>query len=1025
MYFITNSIILLLSVYRLKKNNIICFDKSSLLNSGRIDTIFFSKTGTISYNYLEIHSYHPVSINPHKPNIINIKNYQKSQSKEINNILEKYYQDYFSKKQNGYNNYINNKNSLIMDNSYNNNSFFDRAKNQPLDYSVLFLECLLSCNNIEKLGTKIFGNVIETTIFNDMKWDIRTYNFDDKEIDNNMKNCDSEIDNNKNKNSLSKIFNIILKKRSDIFPRNYFKITESLLQSEQKIKFQENASTLDSYYVTEKSKQNEFNEDLLENKSNYSNNNPILDDIYKCHIDSYILRIYKRFISEGNFNSSSIVYNFMKKELRFMVKGIPEDILDRCDLNSLPDNLDDIISLNRRNGYIVLICATKMLNVEEYNELNTIDYYMNDLTFCGFITIKNKLKNEVKSAIQELKEFDCNLILTSGDIINNTLSIGFDSGIIENKNIFVFDKDDEDNKISIKKIYMIKNEKEENNKEDLNNINTSEDNQSKLTPKNDKNLFYPSAKQDLKYNFSLIRLSKTKKIFFNKNELLLGNKSKESIDLLAPQTPKLNKNYKNYNQNRITKKKFIRNNFKSSKILFDNTFHFQKSTDKENLINTNSEISKREDKNVPNKFRLSSVNPMNLKEKIQNTNINQSKKRTIKQLHKENEDGNTTRRNNVNYEIKNKMISNYKKFYFHLGLYKDNEELKDNCIYCVSGKLFIYLYNNRNKKEYKFLLEKIHKFCKIFYGMTSISKSLTIDYYREYENSCICKIGECQSDFDSIMTSHAGINLRAPKNTNTILCHFYTIDSSIECIKKIILEGRITYENIFLLRVLSIFCTMIINSFILTCFLRHIDIIIGQLNFLEISFCILSSTAFTGKTDINIEPEPLIREKKLFNLHYMSQIFGLIFFKLIFIYMASKYYKTNKLLNFNDVDKIFSSYYFILCIELILSTSFTINYISCYRKNILSNTFFMLFIILLLSYFIMLITLNSSNLRYDLFQLSYFEYFEYLIDSFDDRNRLIYFTICLADFLLSFFYARLIYLIFNSIAKHKIEAKKE
>ena len=59
----------------------------------------------------------------------------------------------------------------------------------------------------------------------------------------------------------------------------------------------------------------------------------------------------------------------------------------------------------------------------------------------------------------------------------------------------------------------------------------------------------------------------------------------------------------------------------------------------------------------------------------------------------------------------------------------------------------------------------------------------------------------------------------------------------------------------------------------------------------------------------------------------------------------------------------------------------TNNYISFYRKNILSNTFFMIFSILILIYFLMLITLNSSNLRIDIFEISYFEYFEYIIDS--------------------------------------------
>jgi magnesium-transporting ATPase (P-type) len=389
------------------------------------------------------------------------------------------------------------------------------------------------------------------------------------------------------------------------------------------------------------------------------------------------------------------------------------------------------------------------------------------------------------------------------------------------------------------------------------------------------------------------------------------------------------------------------------------------------------------------------------------------------------ENGSITKRAALNLDMKNKFLKYFQKFYYYPSIFRDNEELKDkNCIFCVSGKLFSHLYKNKDIKEYKFLLERIHNNCKIFFQMSSIDKSLTIDYFREFENSCICKIGECQSDFDSIMTSNVGINLRSPKNLNTILCHFYTSDSSILSIKKIILEGRISYENSYLLRISSIFCTLIINSYIITCFIRHIDVIIGQLNLLEMGFLILSVTGFTGNPDINIEPEPLIRIKKLFNLHYIIQIAGLLILKLIIIYEAIQFYYTNRLLDPSYVDKIFVTYYFILCIELIFSTSFTINYISFYRKNILSNTFFMFFIILLMAYFIMLITLNSSNIRFDIFNLSYFEFFEYIIDSIDDRNRLKFFVICLCDFIMAFIFSRVTYLIFNQLARKKLSEEK-
>ena len=80
----------------------------------------------------------------------------------------------------------------------------------------------------------------------------------------------------------------------------------------------------------------------------------------------------------------------------------------------------------------------------------------------------------------------------------------------------------------------------------------------------------------------------------------------------------------------------------------------------------------------------------------------------------------------------------------------------------------------------------------------------------------------------------------------------------------------------------------------------------------------------------------------------------------------------------------------------------------------------MLVMILLLCYFITLITLNSSNLSFDIFNLTYFEYYEYIIDSFDDRNRINLFAICLGDFVIAFIYSRVIYLIFDKKARNKM-----
>ena len=310
----------------------------------------------------------------------------------------------------------------------------------------------------------------------------------------------------------------------------------------------------------------------------------------------------------------------------------------------------------------------------------------------------------------------------------------------------------------------------------------------------------------------------------------------------------------------------------------------------------------------------------------------------------------------------------------------------------------------------------IHKNCKIFYNMSSIDKSISIEFYRKYQNSYICKIGECQSDFDPIMASNVGINLREPKNSNTLLCHFFAKDADIICIKKIIMEGRIVDENISLLKISLYFCTMIINSYIITCFIRNCDVILGQLNVLEIILFVLSILAFTGKPDNKYAMNPLKKNIKLFKYHYYTQMIGLFLIKLISVYFASIKYRENIALKIEKIDKIFCTYYFILSIELIFSIIFSFNFISFSKKTITSNALFVIFILLLFLYFINLISLNSSNYKSDFLNISFFEYTEDLIDSFDDKNRMRLALICIIDFSANFFYTIIIYFIYYKIA---------
>ena len=122
-----------------------------------------------------------------------------------------------------------------------------------------------------------------------------------------------------------------------------------------------------------------------------------------------------------------------------------------------------------------------IIDIDEYKDSNPIDDYMNNLTFCGFVTLKNKLKMEIINSIRDLRQFNCNLIISSGDNIFNCLPIGFDSSIIENKNIFSFDKEEKKNRIIITKLYSNKKVNEIEDENDKKTSSTSFDKLSKQT----------------------------------------------------------------------------------------------------------------------------------------------------------------------------------------------------------------------------------------------------------------------------------------------------------------------------------------------------------------------------------------------------------------------------------------------------------------------------------------------------------------------------------------------------------------
>ena len=488
-YFLTHSFMILLGIFRLQRNDIICFDKSRLINSGKINTIIFNKTGTLSSETIEINGYNIPDFNNQRKGSTVYKKYTPSQSKKLNVQLLNYYIEYFQLKEK-----INKKKNVTFD--FN-------GLNSSESLLISFLECLISCTNVEKFEIDLFGNKLEKSLFNDLNWDIKPYSNTNNINENNKAKDNYVIKHNNNNNANNSDYILVKKNIYDIFPKNNYKLSESVNNSGIK---QLNESSIIS---------NKNNENHTLKRKNDINKTQrtfeILSDIYSSQTGSYKLRIIKKFLINGSRCHSTIVYNFIKKELRFMVKGYPEEIINKCLKSSLPDNLENVISINRKNGLIILICASKILDISNYDDSDELDDYMNDLIFCGFITLRNKIKNRVKYSIDQIKEFDCHMVISSADNEYNCLSAGFNSGLIENNNIFVVEKLGKYNKLFFRKVYSMEAKEGENIKEikDFDEVSCS----SKLTK--------------ITKNFDINKAKTKKQIFKSK---LINNERENNFD---------------------------------------------------------------------------------------------------------------------------------------------------------------------------------------------------------------------------------------------------------------------------------------------------------------------------------------------------------------------------------------------------------------------------------------------------------------------------------------------------------------
>lgn len=311
-------------------------------------------------------------------------------------------------------------------------------------------------------------------------------------------------------------------------------------------------------------------------------------------------------------------------------------------------------------------------------------------------------------------------------------------------------------------------------------------------------------------------------------------------------------------------------------------------------------------------------------------------------------------------------------------------------------------------------MNKIIQKTKIFFNMSSIDKSLLVDYYKESPNNIVCVIGQNDSDIDSILSSDVGINLKKPTNMNTILCHFYSLNNDILCIINVIMQGKLFFENTIILELVSFITSVINNGYILFSLLRNVVINRKEFNFLKIEFLLFATLSFLGKTKRDID---LNNNDKLLNFYYNLLIGETLIIKIIMVIYFGITYSGDHQFETHLRDLNVLSNYFVLSFEFLICCIVSINLMPFNRESVISNYYFMFCLFIYLIYLAFLLFLNSSNFSFDILSITKFLSNEIIMDCFEDNFRLKLVGCMVYDFFLTLFINWITSIIVNLVIK--------
>ena len=159
----------------------------------------------------------------------------------------------------------------------------------------------------------------------------------------------------------------------------------------------------------------------------------------------YEIGILKNFENFPQFKTMSVLAkNINEKNYKLFVKGSPEIMKELCDSNSIPDDYDDILNSNIKEGNQVIALACTYINTNFKNlEILKVEQFKKNLIFLGFIIIKYQIEENVNYVIQKLIKKKYKIILSTYKDMLSTINISRQSNIINPEDtIFTIELDD-------------------------------------------------------------------------------------------------------------------------------------------------------------------------------------------------------------------------------------------------------------------------------------------------------------------------------------------------------------------------------------------------------------------------------------------------------------------------------------------------------------------------------------------------------------------------------------------------------